>query len=164
MTGANTKVMVESTVIREADAKDFDDLLRVINDAFTVEQFFAPGPRLCDAELESYLTRGTFLVAEQAGELAGCVFVDTSKPSGYFGLLSVDRTRQQRGLGSQLVSAAEDRCRAAGCSAITIRVVSLRTELPPFYRSRGYTDAGTEPFESSNVSMPCHFVVMSKLL
>ena len=142
--------MVEPTHIREANAGDFDDLLRVINDAFIVEQFFAPGPRIGPHELDRFLARGAFLVAQHGDELAGCVFVDTSKPSGYFGLLSVDRTRQQRGLGSQLVTAAEDWCRTAGCTAITIRVVNLRTELPPFYRSRGYTEIGTEPFEGSN--------------
>jgi GNAT superfamily N-acetyltransferase len=156
--------MVPSTIIREANAEDVDDLLRVINDAFIVEQFFAPGPRLSAPELDKYRGRGTFLVVEDDEAFAGCVFVDASKPSGYFGLLSVDRTRQQRGLGSRLVAAAEERCRTAGCSSITIRVVNLRTELPPFYRSRGYKEIGTEPFESANSAMPCHFIVMSKAL
>lgn len=156
--------MNPSVSIREANADDVGDLLRVINDAFIVEQFFAPGPRLTAAELESYRTRGTFLVAESGGDFAGCVFVDASPPTGYFGLLSVARTLQQGGLGSHLVAAAEERCRVAGCSAITIRVVNLRTELPPFYRARGYEQAGIEAFESSNTSMPCHFIVMSKLL
>ena len=157
-------IMNPSISIREANPADLSDLLRVINDAFVVEQFFAPGPRLTPTELDHYRARGTFLVAEQDGSFAGCVFVETSKPSGYFGLLSVDRTLQQRGLGSRLVAAAEDRCRRAGCDSIRIRVVNLRTELPPFYQSRGYEQTGTEAFESSNVSMPCHFIVMSKRL
>ena len=109
-------------------------------------------------------TARVLLVAESGGDFAGCVFVDASPPTGYFGLLSVARTLQQGGLGSHLVAAAEERCRVAGCSAITIRVVNLRTELPPFYRARGYEQAGIEAFESSNTSMPCHFIVMSKLL
>jgi predicted N-acetyltransferase YhbS len=157
-------MIVPSISIREANANDASDLLRVINDAFVVEQFFAPGPRLTSAALDEYLARGTFLVAEQEGAFAGCVFVEASTPLGYFGLLSVARTRQQRGVGSRLITAAEDRCRAAGCTAITIRVVNLRSELPPFYRSRGYEKTGTEEFEGTTVSMPCHFIVMSKPL
>ena len=90
--------------------------------------------------------------------------VERSTPSGYFGLLSVDRTRQQRGIGRRLVAAAEDFCRSAGCDTIRIRVVNLRTELPPFYESLGYSQAGTEEFESLNVTLPCHFIVMSKRL
>lgn len=154
----------ETLIIREANDADADDILRVINDAFVVEQFFAPGPRLTRVELDAYAARGTFLVADDHGSLAGCVFVDESTPDAYFGLLSVDRARQQRGVGSRLVAACEDRCRAAGCSSIRIHVVNLRTELPSFYNVRGYTETGTEPFESSNVTMPCHFIVMSKAL
>jgi len=156
--------MTASVSIREATADDVGDLLRVINDAFVVEQFFAPGPRLSPSELDSYIARGTFLVAEHENGFAGCVFVEASRPSGYFGLLSVDRTLQQRGIGRRLVAAAEDFCRAAGCDSIRIRVVNLRTELPPFYRALGYAETGTEAFESSNVTMPCHFLVMSKPL
>jgi GNAT superfamily N-acetyltransferase len=150
--------------IREARANDTDDLLRVINDAFVVEEFFTPGPRLTRAQLDQYQARGTFLVAESDDAFAGCVFVDASRPSGYFGLLSVDRSLQQRGIGSRLITAAEDRCRAAGCSSIRIRVVNLRAELPPFYRTRGYAETGIEAFESSKTSIPCHFIVMSKAL
>lgn len=156
--------MAPLLTIREANAEDVDDLVRVINDAFIVEAFFTTGPRISRAEVEKYQRRGIFLVAEEDGVCAGCVFIDASLPSGYFGLLSVDRTRQQRGLGSRLVQAAEHHCRAAGCSSIKLRLVNLRTELPPFYRSRGYVETGTEEFESSNTSMPCHFVVMSKAL
>ena len=156
--------MIPLVSIREANANDADDLLRVINDAFIVEQFFAQGPRLSAAELDDYWTRGTFFVAESGEQFAGCVFVDASPPTGYFGLLSVERTLQRQGLGGRLVAAAEDCCRAAGCTAIKIRVVNLRSELPPFYRSRDYEETGVEAFESSNTSVPCHFIAMSKRL
>ena len=156
--------MTASVSIREATANDVGDLLRVINDAFIVEQFFAAGPRLSREELDAYVARGTFLVAEQGDVFAGCVFVEPTAPRGYFGLLSVDRALQQRGIGRRLVAAAEAFCRAAGCEAIRIRVVNLRTELPPFYTSLGYIETGIEAFESSNVTMPCHFIVMSKRL
>lgn len=158
------RIMIASVSIREATDSDAGELLRVINDAFSVEQFFTPGPRLTPAELDGYLARGTFLIAEEAGAVAGCVYVEGSTPSGYFGLLSVDRTRQQRGIGRRLVAAAEDLCRSVGCDTVRIRVVNLRTELPPFYTSLGYSQTGTEKFESSNVTLLCHFIVMSKRL
>jgi len=46
-----------------------------------------------------------------------------------------------------------------------ILIVNLRTELPPYYRKRGYVETGTAPFPASTpTTMPCHFVRMSKAL
>jgi hypothetical protein len=44
-----------------------------------------------------------------------------------------------------------------------IRVVNLRTELPPRYRKLGYVLSGTEPWpEGVPSKLPCHFLCMSK--
>ena len=56
------------------------------------------------------------------------------------------------------------RIAAGGCGAMDIRVVNLRTELPPFYRRLGYAEAGTEPVEEPRALQPFHFIVMSKVL
>ena len=46
-----------------------------------------------------------------------------------------------------------------------LRIVSVRAELPAFYRRLGYVETGTEPFsEEGKLKMPCHFVVMSKAI
>jgi GNAT superfamily N-acetyltransferase len=76
----------------------------------------------------------------------------------------VDPARQGGGLGRLLVEAAEAHCRGAGCRKIDLRVVNLRTELPPFYRRLGYVATGTEPYVDDDATQPCHFVVMSKSL
>jgi hypothetical protein len=54
--------------------------------------------------------------------------------------------------------------RTAGCRAVDIRVVNLRTELPPIYRRLGYLETGIQPFEDPRASQPCHFILMSKPL
>ena len=51
-----------------------------------------------------------------------------------------------------------------GCNAIDIRIVDRRTELPPFYRSLGFVDNGTEPFDDPLLTKPCHFIRMTKEL
>jgi hypothetical protein len=47
---------------------------------------------------------------------------------------------------------------------VDIRVVNLRTELPPFYRRLGYVEQRTEPFTDPRAHRPCHFICMSKTL
>ena len=93
-----------------------------------------------------YMAKGTFLVAEKGGAPVGCVYVEERGERGYFGLLAVDPAEHGKGLGRMLVEAAEDRFRRAGCRAVDISVVDLRTELPPFYRRLGYVETGTAPF------------------
>jgi hypothetical protein len=48
-----------------------------------------------------------------------------------------------------------------------ITVLSLRTELPPFYRKLGYVETGAEEFRTSRPlkdGVQCHCIVMSKAL
>ena len=81
------------------------------------------------------------------------------------GLLSVDPSQQQRGLGSRLMTAAEKHCREWGSRFMDIYIVNLRTELFPFYRRRGYVETGTLPFPPEvQTSQPCHFITMAKPL
>ena len=108
---------------------------------------------------------GKFLVAEDSGGFAGCVYVEVRQGRGYLGLLAVDPSRQGTGLGRKLVAAAEDYFRTAGCSAVDLRVISQRTPLPPFYRRLGYAEIGTAPFSPTlQAKVPGHYIVMSKRL
>jgi hypothetical protein len=44
-----------------------------------------------------------------------------------------------------------------------IYIINLRTELPPFYRRRGYVETGTLPLPPEiETSQPCHFITMAK--
>jgi hypothetical protein len=45
-----------------------------------------------------------------------------------------------------------------------IRVVNLRTELPPFYTKLGYASSGTEAAEDPRATQPFYFIRMSKPL
>jgi GNAT superfamily N-acetyltransferase len=157
------------TAHRLATHDDIPPLARLINAAYTVEAFFIRGARTTERELRDKLdTPGAaFLVVDGGtpGTLAGAVYVELRGGRGYFGLLSVDPARQGEGLGRVLVEAAETRCRAAGCAALEIDVVSLRTELPAFYEQFGLRPVGTAPFPApEKLTQPVHLIVMSKPL
>jgi GNAT superfamily N-acetyltransferase len=149
--------------VRKADAAEADAIVRVINSAFNpAEAFFVEGDRIDLPQIHGFFEKGAFLVTE---DLRGCVYVELRGARAYFGLLSVDPLRQGGGVGKKLVAAAEDYAREHGCAHMDIRVVNLREELPPFYRSLGYVETGTEEFHSdSPPKLPCHFICMSKAL
>lgn len=152
--------------IRIATAADAPQITAVINAAFRIaEEFFIDGNRITKAEVEESLTKGAFLLAEVDGKLNGCVYVELRGERSYLGLLSVDPTSQQTGLGSRLMIEAERYCRERGSRSMDILIVNLRDELPAFYQRRGYIESGTTPFPADvPTRIPCHFINMSKSL
>ena len=153
-------------MIRRASAQDAASIAALINAAFQVEAFFKIGDRTSIDEVRELMRSGEFLVLEDAEGLAGCVYLSVNQDSSaYFGMLSIDPSRQGKGLGRTLISAVESRARDQGSRRMDIHIVNLREELPPFYRRLGYVEHGTLPFSDSERSTrPCHFIVMTKSL
>ena len=153
----------ETAGIREAGAGDVPALVALINAAFAVEWDFVDRERTSAAEIDGLRARGTFLVVDgAAGEVRACVYLERRDARVYLGMLAVHPAQQKRGLGRLLMSECERRCRAWGATAIDIRIVNRRTELPPIYLRMGFVDRGTEPFEDPLLRKPCHFILMSK--
>jgi len=151
--------------LRQATTDDVDDLVSVINAAFVVERFFIDRDRTTVESVRALLAKGRFLVGEDAaGRIVACVHTERRHDHGYFGLLSVVPECKRMGYGRQLIDEVEAQFRAAGCRQVDIRVVNLRTELPPIYRRLGYVETGTQAFEDARALQPCHFVLMSKPL
>ena len=152
--------------IRSAALADAPRITAVINAAFKIaEEFFIDGNRITQAEVEESLAKGAFLLAEAGDKLNGCVYVELRGERSYLGLLSVDPTCQQSGLGSLLMNEAEKYCRERGSQGMDILIVNLREDLPAFYQKRGYVESGTTPFPPDvPTRIPCHFINMSKPL
>jgi ribosomal protein S18 acetylase RimI-like enzyme len=160
--------------VRSATASDASALAALVNRAFAVEAFFVDGERTNAREIERLIERGTFVVLEYDGGLAAAVYVarDAGAPNaaardgerGYFGMLSVLPELQGHGLGKRLVRIAEAMCEAAGCGEVALRIINLREELARWYRSLGYHEVGTSPYDHRPVKQPCHFVEMRKTL
>lgn len=153
--------------LRFATESDLPALTALINAAFKVEAFFIERDRLTLDEARAYFANGRFLLAKENNALAGVVYVELRGDRSYLGLLSVDPTLQRSGLGRRLMAAAEEFAREMGSHHMDLSVINLRTELPPFYRKLGYSEAGTAPIHDhmkERVKQPCHFIRMSKPL
>src|SRR5262245_49392501 len=101
--------MTNTPQIRLAQQDDAQKITTLINKAFRIaEEFFVDGDRITTEEVTALLNKGQFLVAEEDGAFTGCVYIEPRKERTYLGLLSVDPELQKAGLGSQLLSAAEN--------------------------------------------------------
>src|ERR1700686_1412123 len=151
--------------IRTATSSDTDAIVRLVNTAFLVEQFFIERDRTSPATVRSLLESGIFLLAEDQQTLFGCVYLELRGERGYFGMLSIDPSRQRTGVGSQLVGAVEKHFRDAGCKFSDLKIVNVRTELHALYRRWGYVDTGTAIYDDPTpTKMPVHFITLSKRL
>lgn len=152
--------------MRFGEASDAKAIAALVNAAFNPERFFISGDRTNPEKVTNLMAEGKFILFFENERLAGGVYVEPRGERGYFGLLSVDPQRQNSGIGSQLIAAAEDHCRGAGCRFMDLTFVNLRLPLPGYYRRFGYEESGMLPFpaDQAKPNQPVHLVQMSKAL
>jgi N-acetylglutamate synthase-like GNAT family acetyltransferase len=150
---------------RDARTDDAEDISRLINNAFLVEQFFIERDRTNPATVRSLMQKGKFLLAEDGPSLVGCIHLEFRGERGYFGMLSINPSRQRMGVGRQLVDAVEKYFRDAGCKFSDMKIVNVRTDLHTLYHRWGYVDTGTAVYDDPTpTKIPVHFITMSKPL
>jgi GNAT superfamily N-acetyltransferase len=150
---------------RDATANDADAVAKLINTAFLVERFFIERDRTDPETVRHLMTKGKFLLAEEGSNLAACVYLELRNDRGYFGMLSVEPSRQGKGVGRQLIAAAENYFRGAGCRYSELKIVNVRTELLELYTRLGYVETGAAIYnDPTPTKIPVHFIEMSKHL
>ncbi|MEO5903869.1 MAG: GNAT family N-acetyltransferase [Gemmatimonadaceae bacterium] len=154
---------------RYATRTDIPELVRIINNAYRVEDFFVDGDRINADDVTSRMETpdACFLVIDSpdTGSLAAGVWVNVQENRGHFAVLSVDPAFQGKGLARVLIDAVEAHCRKAGCEWLDIEVVNLRLELPPFYAKLGFVPNGTAVFtDIGKLKREAHLDLMTKPL
>jgi ribosomal protein S18 acetylase RimI-like enzyme len=99
----------------------------------------------------------------------GCVHLKQNEHKLYLGMFSVHPTQQGSGIGKQLLLAAEEYATYTGSNIIYMTVISLRTELINWYKTKGYKETGErQPFVEDAITgshlKKLEFVVLEKLL
>ena len=168
-------------MIRKAVPADIPYLVALINSAYrgenskqgwTTEADMITGTiRTDEKQLGELMQKPgvAFLVSTNPQhEIQGSVFLDKRDDKLYLGLLSVNPALQAKGTGKKLMAAAEDYALQQHCSAIFMRVISIRHELIAWYERQGYRKTGeAQPFENSiygSATIPFEFHVMEKSL
>lgn len=151
--------MHSNQLISPAAQHDVTALNKLVNSAYrgdaskkgwTTEADLLDGTRIDEAALRDLLNKPgtTILKYEENGVLLGCVELRLVNKNLYLGMLSVDPNTQGKGVGKQLLFAAEQHAKAQNCDKIFMTVISVRTELIDWYVRHGYAATGErKPFE-----------------
>lgn len=165
--------------IAMATEKDIPALDKLVNSAYrgdgskkgwTTEADLLDGLRTNPRSLKQLMTDPDAVIltcSDETGKLMGCVYLKKKTNKLYLGMLTVSPELQAKGIGKQLLAAAEAHAVKNDCSMITITVISVRHELIAWYERHGYHATGdTEPFPSNPEfglpRTPIHFIVMEK--
>ena len=127
--------------IRNAKRRDLESCARLLD----IPEFEFPEGGRPDVDfLQQYLGKDFFLVAEKEDTIIGCIFGE--KLRGYIALIwfiVVDETMRGEGVGTQLLSEFEERCKRRGIGW-TILYASTTDRIPlSFYEMSGYNRGST---------------------
>ena len=165
-----------------ADEKDISSLVSLMNSAYrgenskqgwTSEADLFVGNRRTDETTVANLIKkpgSVFLkYLNLEGTLEGCVFLHKKDNRIYLGMFSVSPTAQGKGIGKELLTAADDYARELNCTSIYMTVITVREELIAWYERNGYQKTGRVlPFpvdERSGIpTQPLEMLVLEKHL
>lgn len=137
-----------------ANLNDVPELVALINSAYrgesskkgwTTEADLIDGTRTNEQGLtDDFNTPGVTILKhmDDEGKIIGCVYLQKQGDKLYLGMLTVSPDLQANGLGRQLLQAAEDFALQNHLKAITMSVISNRTELIAWYERRGFSKTG----------------------
>ena len=137
---------------------------------WTNEDHLFDGPRTNNAEVAALIADpdSRFLIATDGQDVVGCALIRNENGNAYFGLFAVRPDQQGSGLGRTIMAEAEKAARDLWrCSAITMTVIDLRTDLIDYYLRRGYRLTGEQkPFPVDQAAVATrndfHLVVLRK--
>ena len=89
------------------------------------------------------------IASDEAGQLAGFIVVHGG-PVGHVITIDVAEAARRAGVGSLLLTAAEDRLREAGATAVGLETAVDNRKALAFYKKHGYTVIRTWPRYYSN--------------
>jgi len=129
------------TKLRRYSSQDFDTLLEID------QKCFVPGIAYSEEELRGFLdqTPVIALVGEDTGAITGFIIADhfrSRRLGGWVGhIITIDVLPEGRssGLGTKLLSAAEEELKAAGCGHVWLEVAVDNAAALRFYKKHGYT-------------------------
>src|SRR5436190_23730952 len=146
------------TIVPSA-VQDAAELERLVNSAYrgesskqgwTTEADLLDGTRTDARAIEAIIKQDGHQILKyvENGTILGCVEVRNDGKRLYLGMLTVSPHLQGKGIGKELMNAAEEEGKNLKCTSVYMTVITVRSELIDWYKRHGYSDTGERrPFQ-----------------
>jgi GNAT superfamily N-acetyltransferase len=165
--------------ITKATRTDVPELNILVNSAYrgetskkgwTTEAHLLDGIRIDETTLNKYFEDPDIIILKhtnETGQITGSVYLEIRRPKLYVGMFSVSPLLQGKGIGRELLLAAETYAKQLNCHTLTMTVISTRHELINWYERRGFKATGeVQPFHDGTKfgvpKQPIELIVMEK--
>jgi len=140
--------------ITQATLIDIPELNILVNSAYrgetskrgwTTEANLLDGLRIDEQTLTGYFDDPNIILlknTDETGQITGTVYLEARATKLYVGMFSVSPLLQGKGIGRDLLLAAETYAKRLNCRTLTMTVISIRHELISWYQRRGYKITG----------------------
>lgn len=167
---------MQTVLIRQAQPEDSASITRIVNQAYrpepgkegwTHEASLVTGARVTLEQVNVALQNSVVLVAVIERSVQGCIRIEVDGQSAHIGMLAVNPSLQNSGIGKRLLSEAETfAVRHLDANEAVLTVIAVRKELLDFYQRCGYRETGS--FSSfpvdAGVGIPCQEAMMLTIL
>lgn len=134
-----------------ADVPQLNDLVNsayrgeTSKQGWTTEANLLDGLRIDEETLTGYFADDAVTIlknTDENGTINGCVYLEERRPKLYVGMFSVSPALQGKGIGRDLLLAAEAQAKQLDLHTLSMTVISVRHELISWYERRGYKATG----------------------
>jgi ribosomal protein S18 acetylase RimI-like enzyme len=150
-------------MISVVELEDVSELNTLVNSAYrgdssrqgwTTEADLLDGIRIDEERLVELIQKQDSIIlkyVDDAKKIIGCVHLEKKGDRMYLGMLTVSPELQSKGIGKELMKAAELRAGKLNCRSVYMSVITDRMELIAWYEKYGYKNTGVKkPFPMGN--------------
>lgn len=146
----------ETFTIRLACFVDYPAVIACVNAAFTKWiPIIGMKPMALTADYKEFIDRKvTYVInGNQSGEVAGLLIIYRVEDSLYIDTIAVNPAYQKHGLGTRLLTFAEQKAHEAGLDKLTLVTNALQLSNQEYYRKFGFVETHRDEIEPGRIGV-----------
>lgn len=122
---------------------DIPFVVELVNTEYAYQDAYRNDTRTNKKHLSEMVAETEFYVFTDAEGIAGCVYVEFKESEiVYFGLLTIAKRLQGKGLGTKITKSIEQYARAQAKKELLLAYMHIAPWLRPYYESLGFQENG----------------------